>query len=938
MEAVFLKLVNMSITASYMVVAVLVLRLVLRRAPKSIHCVLWAMVALRLLCPVTLESSFSLVEPERTESSVDSFMDDYVGSYRIYWDITDEYQTALDAGIMPVRTEGGGSYVVTGTTTPASEPTLLVDILAPVWVVGIVLMALYAVISYLIVLRKVRVCIRVDKSIRLCDHIDTPFILGILRPKIYLPSDLDPMTATHVLAHEQAHLKRRDHWWKPLGFVLLSVHWFNPVMWLAYILLCRDIEQACDEKVVRELDSAGKKAYSQALLACSVPRRMVSACPLAFGEVGVKGRIKSVLNYKKPAFWIIVVAVIACIVAAVCFLTDPEDEGITPYEITSELWIYDTKTVDVTVWDDNGVHEVNLNRLEIEELSEIIHYLKEDEFVEEKPSEHKLYAVLHCEEFVIDLHWDGEFTYFTFDTATNARITSNRRSVKNEELNTFLTGVMEMEYRLAEGTYVPIEAASLYGDVPDVLHLLENRRYEVTKDGLTVSDLESGAVISYVFDWSWEGLAEAQNHLDSFTRVNYHDSFFDLRIKMDDTELKYQHLYDNCHLVFQDDTLYLIDGTEILEDGRINWTIYRLTEYSPYLIPPATYTEFFKNVSEYSNYSSSFIRSGDRRPGRFGLTDEETDKLSTILAQMPEDAIQPGGIIKDYYVTVSVGSSITAELSCDAYFWYYDGEVGLYWNSYASNGTQLYQIDYAPLAEFLAGMMQPDRIESYGIALAIQGTSSFDGLYQYITYTHEDISISLVKIIGWDYEIVPYVDDHTDFGIRCKPEWLDDWLFFGYMQGELAPESTFLHEANVGGSFQQRDEWHYLFENPIKEEVSWREWPEPWKMIYRYADGGTYYIYNEGAFDERLVEHDRGGYMFIENSFEFGLIDEETVIANSKYQIYLPDYENPEVTYDAGTCSYLVTWHRKDSDGYVVVRVNSVHSGIVTEVESTSTE
>ena len=374
-----------------------------------------------------------------------------------------------------------------------------------------------------------------------------------------------------------------------------------------------------------------------------------------------------------------------------------------------------------------------------------------------------------------------------------------------------------------------------------------------------------------------------------------------------------------------------------MEDGRINWTIYKLTAYTPYLIPPTTHTEFLKQVDKYSSYATAYIRSGDCRPGHFGLTDEEMDRLSTILAQMPEESIQPGGKLTDYYVTLSVGTNIHADIYCDAYFWYYGGEVGMYWRSYGTDGTQLYQIDYAPLSVFLESLMRPERIEYYSVGVKSNGILFSDGLFQYTTYTHGDISISLVNIIGWEYEIVPYVDDQTDFGIRCKPEWMDDWLFFGYRQGELVPESTFLHEVNVNGGMLG-DEWYYLFEKPIEAEADWRKWSKPWKMIYRYADGGTYYIYNEGAFDERLSEHDRGGYNFIERSFTFGLIDEEGIIEISRYSIYLPDYENPEVSYDEDTSSYLVKWHRKDSDGYVIVQVNSVHSGIVAEVAGTESE
>lgn len=159
----------------------------------------------------------------------------------------------------------------------------------------------------------------------MCDRIDTPFILGVFRPRIYLPSNMSEQDVTYVLAHEQAHIKRHDHWWKPLGFALLTIYWFHPILWIAYVLLCRDIELACDEKVIKEMGIDIKKPYSDALINCSIPRRAITACPLAFGEVGVKERVKTVLNYKKPAFWIVLIAVIACVIVAVCFLTNPKD-------------------------------------------------------------------------------------------------------------------------------------------------------------------------------------------------------------------------------------------------------------------------------------------------------------------------------------------------------------------------------------------------------------------------------------------------------------------------------------------------------------------------------------------------------------------------------------------------------------------------------------
>ena len=209
-----------------------------------------------------------------------------------------------------------------------------------VWLVGMAAMLVYMLVTYLRVRGKVTEAVKIEGNVYECDHVDTPFILGVIRPRIYLPSSMSDSDRAFVIAHEKAHLRRLDHVWKPLGFVLLTVYWFNPLLWLGYILLCRDIELACDEKVIKELGADIKKQYSEALINCSVPRRAISACPLAFGEVGVKGRIKSVLSYKKPAFWIILVAVVALVVTGVCFLTDPP----TP-KIDSELDAYISQVI-----------------------------------------------------------------------------------------------------------------------------------------------------------------------------------------------------------------------------------------------------------------------------------------------------------------------------------------------------------------------------------------------------------------------------------------------------------------------------------------------------------------------------------------------------------------------------------------------------------------
>ena len=310
MGDIFLKTLNMSIAASWLILAVVLLRFILKKAPKWVAVLLWGIVALRLVVPFSFESALSLIPSAET-----------FNAHNI------QYETpAINSGIPavnnavnPVLGETFAPNSV-GSINPLYIWTLVVS---AIWLVGIAAMLLYAVISYVRVRRSVAERAPYKGNIFLCDHVKSPFILGLICPKIYLPSNMDATSMEPVIAHEKAHLTRRDHWWKPLGFLILTVHWFNPLCWIAYVLLCRDIELSCDEKVIRQMDLDGKKRYSTALLECNAQRRLVTICPLAFGEVGVKERVKNVLNYKKPAFWVIVVAVIACGVVTVIFATNP---------------------------------------------------------------------------------------------------------------------------------------------------------------------------------------------------------------------------------------------------------------------------------------------------------------------------------------------------------------------------------------------------------------------------------------------------------------------------------------------------------------------------------------------------------------------------------------------------------------------------------------
>ena len=340
MEALFLKLVNMSITASWLVLAILAVRLIFKKAPKWILCLLWGLVAFRLICPFSIESSLSLIPNPEPLSQETSYSSETVK--QAHGDILDsegnvilERHPAANGDIL----DSEGNVIVEiqdGIRVYPEEAQThnWLNFLSRIWLVGFAVMLAYTAVNYYLLRQKVATAIPLVKGIKQSEYVDSPFVLGIIRPVIYLPFDMAEADCAYVIAHEKAHIRRRDHWWKPLGFLLLSVYWFNPVLWVAYILLCRDIEAACDEKVIQDMEKEERRAYSTALLNCSVHRRRIAACPLAFGETGVKVRVKSVMNYKKPAFWVILTALIISIIVAVCFLTNPKD--VPPITMTAD--------------------------------------------------------------------------------------------------------------------------------------------------------------------------------------------------------------------------------------------------------------------------------------------------------------------------------------------------------------------------------------------------------------------------------------------------------------------------------------------------------------------------------------------------------------------------------------------------------------------------
>lgn len=310
MKELFLKLVEMSLSAGWLVLAVVGLRLILRRMPKNLFCLLWGLVALRLIFPFSVESVFSLIPSGG----------DTVTYHTPRFDVT-QVETGVSFVDETVRAMIGEEFPVL--RRPRFD---LSQIAAVIWLVGIALFLLYGVVSYLRMRGRVAEALPVEEGVYRCETVDGPFILGIFRPRIYVPARMDEETFHYAILHERTHLRRLDHLVKPLAFVFLAVYWFHPLLWVAYALLCRDMEAACDQRVLRDMDDNERRGYASALLVCGVDRKSLAACPVAFGETNVKSRIKGVLSYKKPTLWILLVAIVLLGVIVVCFLTEPQEE------------------------------------------------------------------------------------------------------------------------------------------------------------------------------------------------------------------------------------------------------------------------------------------------------------------------------------------------------------------------------------------------------------------------------------------------------------------------------------------------------------------------------------------------------------------------------------------------------------------------------------
>ena len=371
MNTLFIRLLNLSIAATWIIIAVILIRAFSKKAPKWFPCLLWALVGIRLLCPVTIQSPLSPVASDEViPVHITSVEETEVDSEIPVIDHTPDtdhgnvnYETVIATSGNNVR-ESNPQMILQGSnakTVSAAKSGVttgqVITVASYVWIAGLAVMLGYAIVSYIRLKKTLVACIPLRKGVMASDEVRSPFILGVFRPIIYVPSSIGEDPLKHVIAHEESHLKRHDHWWKPLGFLILSVYWFHPLCWVAYILLCRDIEMACDEKVISEMKKEEAASYSQTLLDLSFRKTSIAACPVAFGEVGVKQRVKNVLNYKKPGFWVIIRLIVISAALSVLFLTKPmkKTEAGSDKETTASEEVTKASTEDTKASEEDAV-------------------------------------------------------------------------------------------------------------------------------------------------------------------------------------------------------------------------------------------------------------------------------------------------------------------------------------------------------------------------------------------------------------------------------------------------------------------------------------------------------------------------------------------------------------------------------------------------------
>ena len=788
----FLALLNLSISAGWIVLAILFLRLVLKKAPRWMVCALWALVAVRLVLPFSIESVVSLMPSRETLPP----------------DIVYARAPAIQSGVAIV------DRVVNDTVMTSLAPSTELTSVNPIqiwlavggnlWLLGMIGMLVYAVISYWRIHGNVAPSISLGNGVYLCDYIESPFILGIFRPRIYLPSNVGSQDAEYVLAHERAHLKRRDHWWKPLGYLLLSIHWFNPLLWAAYILLCRDIELACDERVLKELGIAVKKSYSAALLSCSVPRRMIAACPLAFGEVGVKARVKSVLNYRKPAFWVVLVAAVLSLTAAVCLLTDPKEkvpespfgkyyqaqEAVyAPYGISYEdmltqaLLLSDGQNLLGTE-QDGAIAYCQFSESTLEEIG-LIHFLPDSKLANDLME--KNHKVWQSSKVTSIVPIPGRSCYFLLQQKDGSLyLMKGIARYPDGHADRYFT---EWIYTLA-----PIENRDPYADGDSPYEWSRNIRKEYILDASVTAwddeDVPEGFMLEprliqellrYLNSLPEDAfvLGSGIGDLESTVHLSIQDEKgWDSRL---DVVLRYGEGKVDMLFHSEHPNSYTDTGNkmwEIHDENIVNFLArYSLKNYENH--PFADLSDpwqFCRNISKKYIQSTQLCRAvdGPQITG-YTLANTQEAELLAVLNGLPEDAFTPVETVLTYDMEMGLPYYISmycynGELMQDVLFYLEDGSPWLLLWSTLYAETVKWKIDSDTLAQLLKAYENTQTDTEYGVWPG-------DPIWIY----ENCANITILQPDGWTFELVPYSDDSTPFGIRFRPLEVDEgWLFLGF--------------------------------------------------------------------------------------------------------------------------------------------------------------
>lgn len=840
MEALFLKLVNMSITASYLVLAAVGVRLVFRKTPKWVLCLLWGLVALRLVCPVTLESALSLIpsaEPLPQEII-------YTAAPRIQSGVE-----AVDQAVNPALEQS-----LTPAPGASANPTQIWSfVLSRLWAVGVAGMVLYALFSYLMLRRRMATAFLVQPGIKCSERVNSPFVLGLLRPMIYLPAHMEPGDRDYVIAHEKAHIRRRDHWWKPLGFLLLSVYWFNPVLWLAYILLCRDIEAACDEKVIRDLSREERQAYSRALLHCSIRRKSIAACPLAFGEVGVKERIKQVMSYKKPGFWMVLLALIVSGAVAVTFLTDPEGMPLTGIQDGRNYGDLLDNVTEMTLVQDGE------SRL-VEDLDGALAAMREIQVKTREVSRSRDETRDASNQIVLNGHF---YVNFGGDYS--------RVWIDNRVKPTYTYAVLQPA-RVAAlfdqfGTVSPVEetveTAPQSAETAQVQLVYQKRSVNLpTEDARRVLELVENALGT-----ESQGEAALPEDIREYTdnpgmqagiQIWYADGTGDFYETTPDFGVLWEYDQEPTHFYTLEQGSWLTEMAQTMTEGIRNLP----TSGEPFADKNSPW-DWTSQVTENAISSAeanvvweyTATAGGSSQSMTFGALNQELlEQLLDILHEIPQSAFSPSDEDVGSWSGTDLRRTLTEPGSTLALF---DGVNNLCAVIRStSQGLRfalcddLARIDnpMEPLLETVTYWnLEDSALSSYMQALmgdATLITYAIGGEYRWqdpIYFEEGALSLVLELPDDWTYEVESYTPQAESYGVRCRPEAVSEgWIYFSFWPEGYHPQETnrYIHTGR----------WNDL----------------PLEISYPHTVHGSGYLDTRGAvWSYRMAHAEQGDYAVI---------------------------------------------------------------------------